>query len=50
MLRQEDKAILFASIIELLECANQEYARNGSSAVFLALSEILNERTERLNG
>ena len=45
----EDRRILLASIMELQECANQQYQNYGASELFFQMCELLDERLGRLN-
>ena len=45
----EDKRILLASVLELQECINEVYVRNGANGLFMELVSLIDERIVKLN-
>lgn len=45
----EDKRILLASVLELQECINEVYVRDGANALFMDLVSLIDERIVKLD-
>ena len=45
----EDKRILLASVLELQECINEIYVRDGANGLFMELVSLIDERIMKLD-
>lgn len=45
----EDKRILLASVLELQECINEVYVRDGANGLFMDLVSLIDERIVKLD-